>query len=85
MFITSTFSVAGRVRVYDDKAEAGVVGGTGRLQRSGGYLTWRMVELVVSEGYVMVELDVHMSVPVSAAAAAAGRNWWASMLLRSSN
>ena len=47
--------MAGRVRVYDDKAEAGVVGGTGRLQRSGGYLTWRMVELVVSEGYVMVE------------------------------
>ena len=40
-----------------------MVGGTGRLRRAAGYLTWRMVELVVSEGYVMVELDVHMSVP----------------------
>ena len=59
----STFSVAGRVGVYDDKAEAAVVGGTGRLRRAAGYLTWRMVELVVSEKYVMVELDVHMSVP----------------------
>ena len=27
----STFSVAGRVGVYDDKAEAAVVGGTSRL------------------------------------------------------
>ncbi|RLN39324.1 dirigent protein 19-like [Panicum miliaceum] len=48
----STFSVAGRVGVYNDKAEAAVVGGTGRLRRAGGYLTWRMVKLVVSEGYV---------------------------------
>ena len=40
-----------------------------------------MVELVVSEGYVMVELNVHMSEPVSAA----GGNWWSSLLLRSSN
>ncbi|KAL6598063.1 hypothetical protein ACP70R_046484 [Stipagrostis hirtigluma subsp. patula] len=70
----STFSVAGSVGVYDDKAEAAVVGGTGRLRRAAGYLTWRMVKLVVPEGYVMVELDVHMSVPVSAAAAAGG-NW----------
>ncbi|KAL6880453.1 hypothetical protein ACP4OV_012018 [Aristida adscensionis] len=70
----STFAVAGSVGVYDDKAEAAVVGGTGRLRRAAGYLTWRMVELVVSEGYVMVELDVHMSVPAvtTAAAAAAG-------------
>ena len=59
----STFSVAGRVEVYDDKAEAAMVGGTGRLRRAAGCLTWRMVELVVSEGYVMVELDEHMSVP----------------------
>ena len=77
----STFSVAGRVGVYDDKAEAAVVGGTGRLRRAAGYLTWRMVELVVSEGYVMVELDVHMSVPP---VSAAGGNWWSS-LLRSIN
>ena len=77
----STFCVAGRVGVYDDKAEAAVVGGTGRLRRAAGYLTWRMVELVVSEGYVMVELDVHMSVPP---VSAAGGNWWSS-LLRSIN
>jgi len=78
----STFSVAGRVGVYDDKAEAAVVGGTGRLRHAASNLTWRMVELVVSEGYVMVELNVHMSVPVSAA----GVNWWSSLLLlRSSN
>jgi hypothetical protein len=76
----STFSVAGRVGVYDDKAEAAVVGGTGRLRRADGYLTWRMVELVVSEGYVMVELDVHMSVPVSAATAA-GDNWSSSLAI----
>ena len=77
----STFSVAGRVEVYDDKAEAAMVGGTGRLRRAAGCLTWRMVELVVSEGYVMVELDVHMSVPP---VSAAGGNWWSS-LLRSIN
>ena len=74
--------MAGRVGVYDDKAEAGVVGGTGRLRRAAGYLTWRMVELVVSEKYVMVELDVHMSVPP---VSAAGGNWWSSLLLRSIN
>ena len=73
----STFSVAGRVVVYDDKAEAAVVGGTGRLRRAAGYLTWRMVELVVSEKYVMVEVDVHMSVPP---VSAAGGNWWSSLL-----
>ena len=77
----STFSVAGRVGVYDDKAEAAVVGGMGRLRRAASYLTWRMVELVVSEKYVMVELDVHMSVPP---VSAAGGNWWSS-LLRSIN
>jgi hypothetical protein len=72
----STFSVAGRV----DMAGTAVVGGTGRLRRADGYLTWRMVELVVSEGYVMVELDVHMSVPVSAAMAA-GDNWSSSLAI----
>jgi len=35
-----------------------------------------MVELVVSEKYVMVELDVHMSVPP--VSAAGGINWWSS-------
>jgi hypothetical protein len=39
-----------------------------------------MVELVVSEGYVMVELDVHMSVPVSAATAI-GDNWSSSLAI----
>ncbi|WVZ60967.1 hypothetical protein U9M48_010913 [Paspalum notatum var. saurae] len=62
----STFTVAGRVRIYDDTAEVAVVGGTGLLRRATGYAVWRTAK-VVSEVYIVVELVVRMSVPANAA------------------
>ncbi|KAL6647637.1 hypothetical protein ACP70R_015074 [Stipagrostis hirtigluma subsp. patula] len=66
----STFAVAGRVGIYDDATELAVVGGTGKLRRAAGHLAWTTAK-VVSEEYMVVELDVHMSVPANAAHAPA--------------
>ncbi|KAK8455941.1 hypothetical protein SEVIR_4G249100v4 [Setaria viridis] len=67
----STFVIAGRVGIYDDKSELAIVGGTGQLRRAAGYVLWRMAK-VVSEVYIVVELIVDMSVPANAAAPSNG-------------
>ncbi|OEL16926.1 hypothetical protein BAE44_0022053 [Dichanthelium oligosanthes] len=55
----STFVVAGRVGIYDDRTELAVVGGTGQLRRATGHVFWRTA-MVVSDVYIVVELVVHV-------------------------
>ncbi|CAL5048341.1 unnamed protein product [Urochloa decumbens] len=64
----STFTVAGRVEIYDDAAEVAVVGGTGQFRRAAGHVVWRTSKLV-SKVYVVVQLIVDMSVPANYTAA----------------
>jgi hypothetical protein len=70
-YSSSTFVVAGRVGIYDDKSELAVVGGTGQLRRAAGHVLWRTAK-VVSEVYIVVELIVRMSVPANDAAPSNG-------------
>lgn len=59
----STLVVAGRDRIYDQTRELAVVGGTGGLRGASGYVLWTTAK-VWSEVHMVLELDVHASVPL---------------------
>ncbi|XP_062188251.1 dirigent protein 1-like [Phragmites australis] len=64
----STIVVAGRDRIHDETRELAVVGGTGQLRQAAGYVLWTTAKLE-SKLHMVLELDVHASVPANAAAA----------------
>ncbi|KAL6880451.1 hypothetical protein ACP4OV_012016 [Aristida adscensionis] len=68
-------SPAGRDRIHGETRGLAVVGGTGRLRRAAGHVVWTTAALL-SEVHMVLELDVHMSVPASdgGGAATAHRN-----------
>jgi hypothetical protein len=59
----STLVVAGRDRIYDETRELAVVGGTGALRGASGYVLWTTAK-VWSQVHMVLELDVHASVPL---------------------
>ncbi|TVU13263.1 hypothetical protein EJB05_40799, partial [Eragrostis curvula] len=65
----STVVVAGRDRIYDETRELAVVGGTGRLREAAGYVLWTTAK-VLSDIHMVLELDVHATVPDNNPAAA---------------
>uniref|UniRef100_A0A0A9GLY3 Dirigent protein n=1 Tax=Arundo donax TaxID=35708 RepID=A0A0A9GLY3_ARUDO len=63
----STIVVAGRENIFETVRELAVVGGTGQLRRAAGHVLWRTAKLE-SAVHMVLELDVHASVPANAAA-----------------
>ncbi|TVU13277.1 hypothetical protein EJB05_40814, partial [Eragrostis curvula] len=60
--VSITVVVAGRDRIYDETRELAVVGGTGRLREAAGYVLWTTAK-VLSDIHMVLELDVHATVP----------------------
>ncbi|KAL5196640.1 hypothetical protein ABZP36_000152 [Zizania latifolia] len=61
----STIVISGHDDISAETRELAVVGGTGQLRRASGYVLWRTAR-VMSPVYLVLELDVHASVPVAA-------------------
>ncbi|KAL5197566.1 hypothetical protein ABZP36_001078 [Zizania latifolia] len=61
----STIVISGLDDVFAETRELAVVGGTGQLRRASGYVLWRTAR-VMSPVYLVLELDVHASVPIAA-------------------